>query len=112
MKILAINFTVELEADNKLAFMDTEIRRVKKEILSQKYFGLKHTNIYFNFDSHYPIANKCDVVRTKKNRAERICTDKKDLGKELECIHEVLSQNGCPKRFIIPLSIFDGSFLL
>ena len=72
---------------------------IEKGILSQKYLGRKHTPIITSSLIH-PIANKCAVVRTLKTRAERICTDKKDLEKELEHIHDALSQNGYPKRFI------------
>ena len=79
--------------------MDTKIKRDKEGNIITKVFKKKtHTNNYVKIDSHHPIANERAVVRTLQTRAERTCTEKKDLEKELELESKWLSKEILQQR--------------
>ena len=56
----SINITVELESNNKLAFL----------------YKHMETSQQLNSNSHHPIANKIPVNRTLMTRAETVCSNK------------------------------------
>ncbi len=54
-----INFTVELESNGELYFLDTTVKHNSNGTLSTTVFRKKtHTDKYLSFASHHPIAHK------------------------------------------------------
>ena len=71
----SINLTAELESDNKLAFLDTEIVHHLDGSLSTTVYKKKtHTDKYLSFHSHNRLAHKISVVKTLFSRANNVCT--------------------------------------
>ncbi len=97
-----IIFTMELESDSKISFLDIEIQHHENGTLATKVFRKKtHTDQYLSFCSHHPTEHKFAVARTLFNRAEVICSVKDDnLEEEDRHITSALMSNGYPHSFI------------
>ena len=96
-----INFTVEVESENKIAFLDTEITHQDNGSLSTTVYRKKtHTDQYLSFHSHHPISHKIAVVNTLYSRAESICSTEQELEKERNHVKKVLRNNGYPERIL------------
>ena len=96
-----INFTVEVESENKIAFLDTEITHQDNGSLSTTVYRKKtHTDQYLSFHSHHPISHKIAVVNTLYSRAESICSTEQELEKERKHVKKVLRNNGYPERIL------------
>ena len=71
-----IEFTYEMENENKLPFLDLMINRRENGSLS---FSIHRkptfTGNYLNFDSYHPIAHKRAVVKSLVDRAKNLCDE-------------------------------------
>ena len=86
-----INFTVEVESENKIAFLDTEITQQDNGSLSTAVYRKKaYTDQYLSFHSHHSISHKIAVVNTLYSRAESICSTEQELEKERNHVKKVL----------------------
>ena len=97
----SIRFTVEVESDGQLPFLDVLLRHDPDgSILTSVYRKPTHTDRYLDFSSHHPLAHKIAVVRTLHTRAESI--NSSVLGKDEETKHlrQALTSNGYPKAVI------------
>ena len=97
-----IQFTLELETDGGLPFLDTRISRHQDGSLSTKVYRKKtHTDKYLDFQSHHPLAHKLAVVRTLFHRADTLSSSVEDQDHEKKHIIRALSRNGYPSRVIL-----------
>ncbi len=96
-----INFTVELESNGELSFLDTTVKHNSNGTLSTTVFRKKtHTDKYLSFASHHPIAHKIAVIKTLFCRANSICGSDQDRNIERAHIRSALKMNGYPSRVI------------
>ena len=97
----SINFTVEVEKDGSLPFLDTLLqRRDDGSLYVAVYRKPTHTDRYLDFRSHHLPNVKRGLVRCVYDRARSITTRKDNLQKE-EChLTKVLKQNSYPSAFI------------
>ena len=65
----AITFTMEVEKDGKLPFLDGEIERENARLNLSVYRKPSHSGRYLNFNSHNPISAKCSTADALFNRA-------------------------------------------
>ena len=97
----SIKFTVELEKDGTLPFLDTLLRRKEGGGLDVTvYRKPTHTDRYLNFQSHHPSHVKRGLVRCLYDRARSVTNSEDNLQKEEDHIARVLKQNGYPGAFI------------
>ena len=95
-----INFTVELERDATLPFLDTILQRKQASSLNVTvYMKPVHTDRYMHFNSHHPSHVKKGLVRCFYDRARNIITQE-DLQIEEDHSTGVLRQNGCPAMLV------------
>ncbi|CAH2086613.1 unnamed protein product [Euphydryas editha] len=88
-----IQFTMELEANNTLAFLDVLIIRNPDHSLSHSvYRKSTHTNKYLNGASHHHPRQLSAVGLSLFQRARGIC-DEKHLDAELQHVKQVLRDN-------------------
>ncbi|CAH8435813.1 unnamed protein product [Dicrocoelium dendriticum] len=95
-----ITFTIELERNDTLAFLDVQIKRASDGSMRRRVHRKATWNgQYIHFASFVPISQKRNLVRCLTERARRICTDD-TLSDELSFIRNVLERNGYPEKFI------------
>ena len=92
-----IKFTMELEKDGSLPFLDTSLTRREDGTLNVTVFRKQtHTDRYLHFNSHHPTSAKRAAVRSLFDRARNITLRKEDLRKEEEHLTTTFRQNGYP----------------
>ena len=97
----SIQFTVEVEQEGTLPFLDTCIHRMENGGLDiTVYRKPTHTDRYLHFSSHHPRHVKRGLVKCLYDRAERVITDSGNLGKERKHLRTVLNINRYTRRFI------------
>lgn len=91
----SIKFTMELEAGNKIPFLDVLVHKNEDGTLKTKvYRKPTHTGQYLHFDSNHPHNVKVGVARSLYDRARSVCSDERDLEEELKSITNTLKLNG------------------
>ena len=97
-----IQFTFEMEEENKLAFVDVMvIRNTNDTINTPVYRKPTNTDIYINWHSHSPLQLKKTIANILIQRAIKICSDKKFLDEELDIIkHNLCEVNDYPRKFV------------
>ena len=95
-----IQFTVEIEKDRPLPFLDAQITRTLTLHFELPYVYQKptHTNRYLQFDSHHPRHQKLADAKSLFNRVDTHISNVSDK-RQLREINEVLSLNGFPTKF-------------
>ncbi|BHF72281.1 hypothetical protein SprV_0401534500 [Sparganum proliferum] len=96
-----IQFTMEEEENNQLAFLDVLVCRKDCGGLKTKVFR-KATNTIqvLNFNSNHPISHKRSCVRTLYRRVETHCSEPEDKIAELKYLRWVFKANGYPCNFV------------
>nr|VZI04211.1 unnamed protein product [Spirometra erinaceieuropaei] len=96
-----IQFTMEEEENNQLAFLDVLVCRKDCGGLKTKVFR-KATNTMqvLNFNSNHPISHKRSCVRTLYRRVETHCSEPEDMIAELQYLRRVFKANGYPCNFV------------
>ncbi|BHF79165.1 hypothetical protein SprV_0602228400 [Sparganum proliferum] len=96
-----IQFTMEVEENNQLAFLDVHVCRKDCGGLKTEVFR-KATNAMqiLNLNSNHPISHKHSCVRTLYRRVETHCCEPKDKILELQYLRRVFTANGYPRNFV------------
>nr|VZI09945.1 unnamed protein product [Spirometra erinaceieuropaei] len=96
-----IQFTMEEEENNQLAFLDVLVCCKDCGELKTKVFR-KATNTMqvLNFNSNHPISHKRSCVRTLYRRVETHCSEPEDKIAELQYLRRVFKANGYPRNFV------------
>src|SRR5215475_9299218 len=95
-----IKFTMEIEKDGHLPFLDIHIYRRTDGSLGHKiYRKPTHTNLYLQQNSHHHPANKNSVLTSLIHRAKTLC-DQNSLPHELEFLTSVFKMNGYSQHHI------------
>lgn len=96
-----IQFTMELEDNGCLPFLDTTVKRLHDgKLETTVYRKATHTERYLSFSSHHPRNSKCNVVDTLLTRATTIVSDSTKQQSEIDHVKTVLTANGYPAPFI------------
>ena len=95
-----IQFTLEIEENNSLPFLDTLTTRVNHHIKVEVYRKPTHTDRYLDFHSHHPIQHKKSVVNTLMDRANKIPSTLKGKQRERNRVNDTLLENNYPPMFI------------
>ena len=97
-----IQFTFEIEEENKLAFLGVMvIRHTNDTTNTTVYRKPTNTDIYINCHSHSPIQWKKTTANVLTQRAIKISFDKKFLVEELDIIkHNLCEVNNYPRKFV------------
>lgn len=99
----SITFTLEMESEGRLSFLDILIRRDSSEIKLGIYRKPTHTDLYIRRDSCHPPQVFRGLVSCLKKRAQSICSAS-ELPIELRHIRNALASNGYTERDLRPLN--------
>ena len=95
-----ISFSVELETDGSLPFLDVQLsRRLDGTIKRSVHRKATWNEQYTHFASFVPLRQKRNLIRCLTNRAKRICSSD-TIETELEFLKSVFKDNGYPERFV------------
>jgi len=95
-----IQFTMKIENNRKLPFLDVLITRAEdKKLEFTVYRKPTHTDRYLERTSNHHPRQKRGIIKTLVERAKCIC-DPKHLTEELQHLNKVLQSNGYSKREI------------
>ncbi|XP_057340580.1 uncharacterized protein LOC130677745 [Microplitis mediator] len=95
-----IQFTMEKEVDNTLAFLDTVVIRMADGGLRTKWYQKPTSSgTLLNFKSHHPIAQKNSVVLGLLYRALKL-SHAEYYDENLEKVREILGKNNYPRSFV------------
>ena len=95
----AIQFTMEKEEDQKIAFLDVQIERTGASTTTSVFRMKTHTNQYINYNSHHHNRIKSGVIQYLTNKAEKICHPTR-LPREHQHLRAVFQANGYPTRVV------------
>ena len=96
----SIEFTMELEENDCLPFLDVLVRRTTEEqFITSVYRKKTFTGQYINFLSHCSRKRKINLIKTLCHRAVMICSSS-TLEDELKKITSILEENGYPSQLI------------
>jgi hypothetical protein len=95
-----LQFTIELEENRRLPFLDTVTIRSNGKVEVDIYRKPTHTDKYLHYDSHHPKQHKLSVLNTLLDRAEKIPSSNRGKRRERKHVFKVLRDNGYPFKFI------------
>ena len=97
-----IKFTYEIESDNSIGLLDSNIRRVNNGLFEASVFRKKtHTERYLNFHSNHSAQHLKAVPNTLIRRALLLCSTKESLECELRHVGAVLKANDYPLTLVL-----------
>lgn len=95
-----LQFTIEVEADNKLNFLDMTVKRLENGDLTIVWYQKKiSSGRHLNFNGRNPIGHKRNVTIALADRAIAF-TNSKDRPDSLKKVRYILKENGYPKKFV------------
>ena len=98
----SIQFTVEIEENGRLPFLDVlVIRNDDGTLCSSVYRKKSHTDQYLQYSSHRPSSHKQSVARTLFTRASTHSSSLVQQADEETRIIKALRNNGYPNAFIM-----------
>ena len=92
-----IQFTMEIEEENQLPFLDVLVRRNENTLTTSVFHKKTHTDRYLHFRSHHHPPVKTSVVSCLKSRAEWVCAGD-SLKKELNHLSRVFQARVLDKK--------------
>ena len=102
----SIKFTMELEEDGSIPFLDTRVtRKVEGKLDITVYRKPTHTDRYLHFSSHHPTHVKKGLVRCLYDRARSIMKETTNLKTEKAHLAGALQCNGYPAAFVKAASV-------
>ena len=95
----SINFTLEAEVKNKLAFLDVQLERKNDKFITSIFRKKTFTGQYVHFHSFCTVKRKINLIKTLCNRAVKICSPV-CLDEEFKNILKILKDNSYPEELI------------
>ncbi|UYV62695.1 hypothetical protein LAZ67_2001598 [Cordylochernes scorpioides] len=96
-----IRFTVEIETNNTLAFLDILITKIDNRYTTGVYYKPSFFPSYIHFSSYCPLSHKINTVKTLTKRIFTHCTTEISKQQETNTILSHLLSLGYPKNFIL-----------
>ena len=95
-----ISFTIELEKNGKIAFLDTLVSRTNGVVVIDIFRMPTHTDLYLDFSSHHAKEHKISTASTLLFRASNLPSSFKGKIRETNHVKAVLEANGYPSAVI------------
>ena len=105
-----IQFTVEVEKDRSVPFLDTKlIRNPENKIILDWYIKPTSSGRYLNYNSHHTEKIKINLILALKHRVQRI-SHPTLKNKNLDKLLNILSNNGYPKKLLKKLLFNSNNY--
>ena len=97
----SIQFTVELESEGCLPFLDVHMCHSPDGSISTSVHRKEtHTDKYLAYSSHHPLSHKIAVIRTLCTRADTHSSTAVSVSQEVDHVVTALQANGYPKAMV------------
>ena len=96
-----MQFTLEIEKDSYLPFLDVGIMKENGKLLTKVYRKPTHTQQYIDWVSNHPKNMLLGVLKGLIHRAHVLCDRKEDLLEELSLLKDVFISNGYPEKLVL-----------
>ena len=84
-------FTMKIEKDNTIPFLDTSVSRDSNGLLTTTVYRIPtHTDQYLAYDSHHPQSVKRGIVKCLYDRAKHLTSKPSAISKEKKHLSSVL----------------------
>ncbi|XP_060523582.1 uncharacterized protein LOC132700362 [Cylas formicarius] len=94
-----LQFTIEIESQSKINFLDLTLHNLKKGIKTEWYTKVTWSSRYVNFNSQHPISQKKSVIIGLADRAIKL-SDPDFREKSITKAKQALKLNNYPERLI------------
>jgi uncharacterized protein (UPF0335 family) len=95
-----IQFTMELEKENQLPFLDLLIKRTEHGLITNIYPKPTHTQSYIYWRSNHPKNILLGTLKGLIHRAHKLIDEKEDLLNEIQLLEDVFVSNGYPEKLV------------
>ena len=95
-----ITFTMELEIEGTLPFLDILITRGESNISTTVFRKTTHSGVYSHYTSFIPTRMKQQLIYTLVDRAWKLCSSYKLWHLEMEHLKSMMMSNGYTKNYI------------
>ena len=100
-----IRFTMEIEKDNTIPFLDTTVTRETDGLLTTTFYRKPtNTDQYLTYDVHHPQSVKRGFVKCLQDRAKHLTTKPSGISEEKKNLSSVLVSNDYPSSFVRKLA--------
>jgi hypothetical protein len=97
---LSIKFTIEMQTNNKLPFLDVMVERTDTELITYVYRKPTDTGLYLRWTSNQPRSYKINLIKCLCTRAKRICSSESLFKQQIEYYQRIFVANGYPLNII------------
>ena len=98
-----LKFTIEIEENGRLPFLDMEICHVGNRLSSTWYLKPTDTGLIMNFHALAPRRYKKSVVQSFVHRISRCCSTRENVLSSLDRAKGILDKNQYPPSFYNPI---------
>ncbi|XP_053598083.1 uncharacterized protein LOC128668677 [Microplitis demolitor] len=95
----SLQFTIELENNNEISFLDTKLIKQNNRLITNWYRKPTWSGRYINFNSNHPLSQKIGIIYHLVDKAFYL-GDKQFNNQNLEIIKKTLLHNDFPAEFI------------
>ncbi|BHF63681.1 hypothetical protein SprV_0200667500 [Sparganum proliferum] len=96
-----IQFTMETENNNQIAFLDVLVhRKVNGSLKTTVYRKATNTRQVLSYHINHPLCHKRSCVRSLYKRVDTYCSEPADKIAELHYLRRMFTSNGYPRSFI------------
>jgi hypothetical protein len=95
-----IQWTMEIENDHKISFLDVLIFKNQQTIETSVYRKPSSSNRYIHYKSAHPMKDKMAAMRTLRSRAEEYCSTPQLLKQEINLLSQIFLGNGYPPHIV------------
>jgi hypothetical protein len=96
----SIKFSIEIENNNSLSFLDSKITKIDNTFNSSVFRKATFTGLGLSYFSFCNFRFKINAIRTLLHRAYNICSSFRDLHVEFTFLQTFFSSNGFPTAFV------------
>ena len=95
----SIRFTMELENNNSLPFLDVLVTKEESGLTTSVYYKKTHTGRYLDYNSNHTKGVKTGILKCLATRSKEICSPT-TLQAEMKNLVETFKMNGYPEDLI------------
>ena len=95
-----IKFTLEIERNGSLSFLDITVTRENNKFLTSVYCKPTFRGVFTNFESFIPDMHKRGLIETLLHRNFRLCSSYENFHRVIETLKSIFKHNNYTQNFV------------